>query len=130
MLGSLIIGAAGVRQQEIEQVTSANQLGPLVVTPADQARALAAAGLVETAPAPAVAPVVVDESLTVREVQQQLRDNPTAVKEIVQAEAARAKQGLAIRPSVLKLCLASAKAQQLDALVEAIDDALAAAESD
>lgn len=128
MLGSLIIGAAGVRQQQIEQATSANQLGPLIVTPADQARALAAAGLAEEAP-PAPQPTVIDGSLTVREVQQQLRDNPASVKEIVQAEATRPGQGLEIRVSVLKLCLASAKAQELDALEAAIEDALASAEA-
>lgn len=134
MLGGLIIGAAGVRQQQIEQVTSAHALGPLVVTPADRARAMAAAGLAEedapVVPAPAAMPATApppDESLSVREVQQLLRENPTAVRDVVQAEASRPGQGLEIRVSVLRLCLASAKSQGLDALVAAIETAIEAA---
>lgn len=128
MLGSLIIGADAVRDQTIAQVTASDQLGPMIITAADRERALIAAGLV-VPPVAAAAPVVVpDDTLTVREIQQQLRDNPASVREIVLAEGQREEQGLGMRMSVLKLCLASAKAQELDTLATALEETIAAQE--
>jgi len=129
MLGSLIIGAEGVRQQEVDRVTGIDSLGPMVITPEDRARALADAGLVpQVAPsaAPASAPLgAPDTGLTVREIRQQLKANPASVGDILKAEAERITQGLEVRQSVLKEGRAVAVARGDTALVEGVDALLA-----
>lgn len=130
MLGPLIMDAAEVRDQQIAQVTGAAQLGPLIITPEDQARALVAAGLAPQV-APSAAPVSAgvgapDKGLTVREIQQQLRENPASVAALLSAEAARAVVGLEVRATVLKAGRAVALAQGDTGLVEKVDALLTA----
>lgn len=125
MLGSLIIGDAGVREQEIARVTAATQLGPMIITPEDQARALEAAGLTAETPA-VVAPTgaslgAPDTGLTVREIRQQLKANPASVGDILKAEAERLTQGLEVRASVLKEARAVALARGESLLVQGVD---------
>ena len=125
MLGSMIIGAEAARQQQVDQVTGANDLGPMIITAEDRDRALQGAGL---APIPVVAAEPAkaeDKTLTVREVAQLLRANPAGVSDVVKAEAARAEAGLEVRVTVLKLCRPVAEEQGLADLVAAIDDAVA-----
>lgn len=129
MLGSLIIGADGVRQQDIDQVTSAHQLGPMIVTEEDKARALVKAGLAPQ-DAPPAAPAsgslgAPDKGLTVREVIQQLKDNPASVGAILKAEAERMTQGVSARASVLKAGRAVAATRGDDELVAGVDALLA-----
>lgn len=130
MLGSLIIGADGVHQQEIDRVTATGELGPMIVTADDRAAALVAAGLVPQA-APSAAPVSTgglgtpDAGLTVREIQTQLRSNPASVGALLAAEAGRAAQGLEVRQTVLRAGRAVALARGETALVERVDALLA-----
>ena len=129
MLGSLVIGAEGVHQQEVDRVTGVASLGPLVITPEDRERALVDAGLVPQV-APSAAPASAglgapDKGLTVREVQQALRDNPASVRQLLAAEASRAAQGLEVRASVLKAGRAVAVARGEADLVEKVDALLA-----